>query len=161
MNIDLKKLSEFLVKAKTNTYASNSTNIESQRLGFKELEYQDEKNNFYYRDSYSGYYAFSGQEVVYFQNKIVWIMSYNGGMLKKFHNNLLITLQTYSFLKKALLLVEEEKPFRGPKKFEKGDFKYTNESEGDISNFKGTEKIFLKEEKIYEVNYIGGLIVGK
>jgi len=159
MTLQLKKLSKFLVKAKINSYVANANNVESQRPNFKELAYKE--GDFYYRDSYVGYYYFSGQETVYFKNKVVWIMSYNGGMLKKFHNNLLITLQTYSFLKKVLLLVDEEQPYRGPKEFEEGDFKYLNELKGDIKNFKGTEKIFLKGGKIYEVNYIGGLIIGK
>jgi len=35
-----------------------------------------------------------------------------------------------------------------------------NEVEGDIKSFKGTEKIFYKDEEVFIQDYIGGLVVG-
>jgi hypothetical protein len=50
-------------------------------------------------------------------------------------------------------------PFRGPKNFKEGDFEYSNEFEGDITNFKGHEKILFKGKEVFSQDYVGGLIV--
>ena len=88
-------------------------------------------------------------------------MSYNGGMLEKYHGNLDFVKQTYAFLKETLKKVEEQRSFRGPKKFKQEDFEYIDSSEGDIKSFKGTEKIFYRGEIVYKQDYIGGLIIPK
>ncbi|MBR9677810.1 MAG: hypothetical protein GOU97_00750 [Nanoarchaeota archaeon] len=157
MNIE--ELSKFLVKAKTSTYASDVAEITSQRKGFKELEF--EEGDWCYRDSYSGFYCAPGQEVVSFRGEPVWAMSYNGGMRKKYHENLGFAKQTFNFLKEALKRIEESRPFRGPESFEQGDYEYVDESEGDVTSFKGLEKIFYKGELVFEQDYIGGLIIQK
>ena len=35
-----------------------------------------------YRDSYTGFYRSSGSEVVRYQNQVVWVSNYCGGMAK-------------------------------------------------------------------------------
>jgi len=63
MKIDLKKLGKFLVKAKKETYASlKSKEVAPERAGHKELEFQ--KGEFYYRDSYTGFFQAPGMEEV-------------------------------------------------------------------------------------------------
>ncbi|MBI4450480.1 hypothetical protein HY642_00770 [Candidatus Woesearchaeota archaeon] len=69
--------------------------------------------------------------------------------------------QTFAFLKKALQRVEASRPFRGPRYFVDGDFEYVDESEGDITRFKGIERIFFKGKEVFSQDYIGGLIVHK
>lgn len=154
--IDLKKLKFFLVKAKKQTYASNGKKTTPQRKGFKEFEFR--KGDWYYKDSYSGFFMAPGQEVVYFKNEPVWSMSYNGGMLSDYMKKK-FAKKTFSFLKECLLNVNENNPFRGPKKFQKETWKYLNSFTGDIKNFKGTEKIFFNQNLVFKQNYIGGLII--
>jgi hypothetical protein len=159
MALDLKALAAFLVKAKVNTYAGDGTELIPQRPGFTELEFLE--GDWAYRDSYQGYFYAPGQEVVRFKGKPVWEMAYSGGMLKEFHGNLGLAKQTYAFLKKALLLVEAKRPFRGPNRLTEGDWEYIDRSEGTISDFSGTEHIFYKGKEVYKQHYIGGLIVQK
>ncbi len=45
------------------------------------------------------------------------------------------------FLKEALLLVPEDKPFRGPEKYVNGDYTYDCEIDGDYKWFLGRETI--------------------
>ncbi len=156
MGFSLVELAGFLVRAKKSTYAGNGSLVLPQKPGFKELEFR--LGDFYYRDSYTGYYQALGMETVYFQNKSVWAMSYNGGMKKDFYS---VSSETFGFLKKALSLVPEEFPFRGPKKFKENDFEYSFSFKGNIEQFVGEETIKLKAKKIYSQNIIGGLIIEK
>jgi len=55
-----------------------------------------------------------------------------------------------------MMLLTKEKPFRGPSRFNEGDFEYLNEVEGDIYKVKGTETIYFKGEKVYQLEYHGG-----
>jgi len=158
--MDLKKLARFLVKAKIDTYASvNRMKIKPERLDFDELEY--EKGDFYYRDSYVGFFQAPGMEVVRLKGKVVWTMAYSGGMLEKFHGDEKFAKEVFGFLKEALKKVSEDIPFRGPKSFKKGEWKYVNEIKGDIKRFLGFEKILFKGKEVFSQEYIGGLVVDK
>lgn len=159
MKIDLKQLAKFLVKAKVQTYASDGKEIEPQRPGFKELEFKE--GDWEYRDSYAGFFFAPGQEIVRFQGKPIWTMAYSGGMNKKYHGDIEFARKTFSFLKEALKQAREERPFRGPEKLEQDDFVYIDNSEGDITCFKGTEKIIYQGEEVFKQDYIGGLVVPK
>jgi len=159
MKIDLTALSKFLVKAKINTYASDRKEIEPQRPDFKELEFKE--GDLEYRDSYSGFYFAPGQEIVRFKGNPVWSMAYSGGMNLKFHDDFDFAKQTFTFLKEVLKHGEESRPFRGPKNFKRGDYEYIDNSEGDVTSFKGTEKILYKGEEVFRQDYIGGIIVQK
>lgn len=54
MNIGIKELAKFLVKAKKQTYAGEGKEIIPERPDFKELEYSED--NYNYRDSYTGFF---------------------------------------------------------------------------------------------------------
>jgi len=157
MNVDQKKLANFLVKAKKQSYAGDGKKVTPQRPGFEELEYSD--GDYVYRDSYTGFLSAPGQEIVRFKGTAIWSMAYSGGMKKEFHNNRKFVERVFTFLKKALSRVTEDMPFRGPKNFKEGDFEYSNEFEGDITNFKGHEKILFKGKEVFSQDYVGGLIV--
>jgi len=159
MEFDLSQLAKFLVKAKTQTYAGDGKEIAAQRPGFSELEFKE--GNFEYRDSYSGFYQAPGQEVVRYKSKPIWIMAYSGGMEKKYHGDADFSEKTFSFLKQALLRIEELRPFRGPDYLKEGDYEYVNKVEGDIADFSGREQILYKGEKVFTQDYIGGLIIQK
>jgi hypothetical protein len=159
MGINLKNLAEFLVKAKCRTYAGDGKEIAPQRPGFNELEFKD--GDWEYRDSYSGLYFAPGQEVVRFKGVPVWTMAYSGGMKPEYHGNRDFAEQVFSFLKQALLRVKESRPFRGPESFKDGEFEYVDASEGDITDFRGTEIILFRGKEVFRQNYIGGAIVHK
>ena len=162
--MDLKKLVKFLVEAKKKTYASaNKMNIDLERPLHDELEFSN--GEFYYRDSYVGFFQAPGIEEVRLgeEGKTIWTMAYSGGMLPKYQGmlNILFAKKTFGFLKKALNLVEESKPYRGPEKLEEGDWKYESSVKGDIKRFIGHEKIFFKGEEVFSQDYIGGLVLDK
>jgi hypothetical protein len=159
MEISKIVLSKFLVEAKKNTYAIGNKNVVPEREGFDELIYIE--GDFTYRDSYYGFFRAPGQEIVRVSGEPVWVMSYNGGMLEKFVGNIELALKTFGFLKKALALVEEKNPFRGPTFFEEEKFVYKNFFEGDVLDFKGHEEILFNEELVFEQDYFGGLIIDK
>lgn len=158
MSIDLEELTNFLVKAKTNTYASGlENNISSQRPEFDELEFKEGK--WEYRDSYCGFFRAPGQEIVRFKEEPVWNMSYDGGMLEEFHGDKEFAIQTFKFLQKAMRNIDPAKPFRGPSNFKDENYEYIMEIDGDIKSFKGTEKILFKGKVVFVQNFMGGLII--
>ena len=162
--INLEELARFLVKAKKRTYAGDGREITSERLGFKELEFIEGDWN--YRDSYVGFFSAPGQEVVRFRGEPVWVMSYSGGMTPKFRDDINFAKETFGFLKKALSLITEDAPYRGPETFsEDSKTYYQNSYTGDITNFRGSEKIVHTEGRIrgivFAQDYIGGLVLPK
>ena len=156
-NLDLKRLKKFLFEANKHGYAGNPKEIASQRPGFEELEYA--QGDWYFRDSYSGHYFAPGQEVVYFKGEPVWAMAYAGEMRFGYHGKEGFAHQTFAFLKEALLTMDPEKPYRGPKKFEQDDWRYESKISGDVRDFTGNEKIYLKNKIVFEQSFIGGVIV--
>ena len=68
---------------------------------------------------------------------------------------------TYDFLKKCLLQVKEDEPFRGPRNFRKGDFSYQMMVNGDLNDFSGEEKIFFKGKEVFRQYFVGGMIIQK
>ena len=134
-------LREFLVEAKINTYASKGESEETKLAdGSKLLEFK--KGEFRYVDKYIGSESFSGEELVYQNNELIWNMKYEGGLV----SNTLPSSQVYEFLKQALQKVTTEKPFRGPDNFKENDLEYVNEVKGTVEKFKGEESISYKEE---------------
>lgn len=55
----------------------------------------------------------------------------------------------YGFLVKALSRVTEGAPYRGPKEYEKGDFKYTCCVNGSFKSFWGSEEILYRGKDVY------------
>ena len=141
---------EFLVEAKQNTYAAGEGSAQtapSSRLASTDLQY--EKGDFKYLDTFVGGTHFSGEEVVWHQEKPMWAMNYSGRVLEDILGN---------FLKESLLRVSEKAPFRGPEIYRNGKYTYVNAIDGEFEWFQGVEKIFYEHELIYELFYHGGLV---
>jgi hypothetical protein len=127
MDFTIEQLDEFLGKAALATYAGggevdpSKPDFVSRLPGFKELEYKE--GDFYYRDSYAGFFRSAGQEVVWFKNVPVWSQCYAGGMTQKNCNDEKFAKETFDFLKKALSQGEKRAAFqpRGPKNFKEGE----------------------------------------
>lgn len=156
-NVNFNDLKKFLVKANMNGYAGDGKEVTAQRPGFEELEYRE--GDWLYHDSYSGHYFAPGQEVVYYKNEPVWAMAYAGGMEFQYHGNAELAHETFTFLKKALLALDPEKPFRGPAEFTEDGWRYISTIEGDVKDFTGNEKIYKGSDLLFEQNFIGGVIV--
>lgn len=159
MEINLEGLARFLIKAKSEAWAGDGKEIPPQRPGFKELEYIE--GSWEYRDSYAGYFMAPGQEYVRFQGQPVWMMAYSGGMSQEHRGNKDFAKQTFTFLKKALKMVEVTRPFRGPENFREGEWEYQDSSEGDVVDFRGTEHILYQGKEVFRQHYCGGLILPK
>jgi hypothetical protein len=159
MDINLGELARFLVAAKKKTYAGDGKETRAQRPGFRELEFR--KGDWYYRDSYAGFFFAPGQEVVRYKGSPVWAMAYSGGMKKEYHGDAEFAAYVFGFLKKALGRVSAARPFRGPGRLKVGDFLYVDKSRGDIRDFSGEERIFYKGKEVFRQYYIGGMIKSK
>lgn len=142
-----------MVKAKKNTYASGKKpNILED--GFEEFEYVE--GDLKYRDRYHAKdpKPFGGEEVVWYKGKTIWMMNYYGYML----SDKVDSKPVYEFLRKAMSLVNEQRPFRGASSLKEGDFEYKDSSEGDVNQFRGTERILFKGKEVYRLDYHGGVL---
>lgn len=152
--IDLNELCKFLVKAKKATYAAGES-AKKTVAGDKSTTLVFENGDWRYHDNYFGGEPYGGREAVFYQNQPVYIMVYYGRV-----NESVTDINTvYKVLQGALLLIPEDKPFRGPKKFTQDGWEYTNVFEGEIDNFFGEEVIIDSDgQKIYQAKYMGGLV---
>jgi hypothetical protein len=156
--ISTPRLSAFLVAAKRRTYAGlddDATVSEPLLRGSKQLEYSE--HDLSYRDIYFGMAFFVGQETVTARERVIWSMSYAGGVSPDISDRAMF-LAIYAFLRRGLLAVSEERPFRGPPRFEEGNFRYENISEGSISDFHGTERVYRAGKQVYGLRYNGGTL---
>ena len=158
---DLEDMVEFLIEAREHGYQGKGKKEKKPQIP-DHNEFYYKKGDFEYRDSYpEGDSTTGGREVILYKGKEVWQMFYNGGMLPQFQGKPKLAKKTYAFLKKALCKVDKLHPFRGPARFTSKKNVYVNQSEGDITRFKGTEKIYHKFSEVFSQDYIGGLIIDK
>ena len=143
-----KRTVEFLIKAKKATYAGKGAEISSSREKSHDLIYRD--GNLMYYDTYLGTGKFAGEEALWKDDKPFWSMNYIGRVTGDHFSG--------DFLKEALLLVPDDKPFRGPEKYANGDYIYQCEIDGNFEWFQGKERICYKNLQIYECVFHGGLI---
>lgn len=154
--MDRQALVHFLVEAKRHTYASQGDEATVTPLlpGTHQLEYTS--GPFLYRDIYTGSATFAGQEIVYFNGKPVWSMSYAGqvhdGLAPEQVKNVVALLHA------ALMHVTESEPYRGPTQDRLGSLLYANQVEGKLDNFYGSETIGSSSGTLYELRYGGGLM---
>lgn len=169
---DTQSLINFLYEAKGNTFASGVQSQENSQLSGRN-EFRFSNKEFEYVDRYAGEVHFIGMEEVrpvsaeIEMEQPIWAMVYSGGMLPRFNNNPVLMRQTYTFLRKALLRLPQDSPFRGPVLFprtpaeikENPLFAYQNHVDGNIKRFSGYETIAYKGNKSYTLDYAGGLII--
>lgn len=151
---DLKELKEFLIKASSKTYASDNSAEAKEKDGSTTYEYKD--GPWKYHDNFFGGEPFGGREVIFYEDKPVWMMTYYGGTYGKNKN----LPKLYNFLKQALSNnnPEDEVPCRGPQKFIDGDMKYFSNVNGSLKSFTGEEFILKDGNEIYCAVYNGGLV---
>lgn len=151
--MDKKHLTNFLLKARTKTYAGNGGKVKPALKGSKQLEYK-EKNWLYCDRYFTGNKIFIGIETVYFKSRPVWGMSYYGNFKK------MTEYEVDSILRRAL--IEKWKIARTWKtaKWKEGNYKYISvpNPRGSISEMSGTERIFKNRKEVYSFFYSGGML---
>jgi len=149
--MDKQELENFLLSARTKTYAGAQGKTRSALEG--SVQYEHKLGDLLYRDIYYlGNGIFPGLETIYYKDKPVWSMSYFGDFSKMTED------QADAMLRRAL--IDNQKSARIYKHVEKdyGDFKYICEGEGTIDVLSGTEEIFVENEMIYVFYYAGGFV---
>ena len=142
-------LRAFLVRAKIDTYVTGNNQSASSRSASHDFQYVE--NDFMYIDTYLGGEKFIGEECVWLKNTPVWGMNYYGQTLSENFNS--------AFFKEALSQVTPSMPFRGPELYQKGDFTYQCQVQGDFDFFTGEEKLYCKQEKVYSCVFHGGILL--
>ena len=136
----------FLLRAKRATYAGKGPETASSRPRSHDLRY--EEGPLLYIDSYLGGGKFAGEEGLWREGTPIWAMNYLGRTLGEDFSG--------DFLRKALLLVAEDYPYRGPLRHTDGDYTYQCSVKGDFHWFYGYEEIYYKDNKVYECAFHGG-----
>lgn len=155
--IVVNELCRFIIQARENSsYACQGERAPSKCIMSKNYLYID--GEYRYEDQYFGEFYDVGEEIVWYQGVPVWGMGYRGGIYNEFNN---IRIETFTFLREALLHLDVKFPVRGPQKYVRDDYVYVNNYEGSITSFVGKEVILKNGIEIYERNYLGGLILGK
>lgn len=139
----------FLLLAKRNTYAAKAEETNPSRINSHDFRYENEEGYVYY-DTYLGGECFAGEEAVWHRETPIWSMNYAGRVMGPYFSG--------DFLKEALMRVPEDKPFRGPAIYGKGDYHYHCSVTGEFAWFQGYEEIFYRERKIYECHFHGGAL---
>lgn len=151
--INKEELLQFLLEARTKTYAGAGGKTKPVFEGSDQLEYK--KGDWLYRDLYyTGNGIFMGIEVVHHQGKPVWAMSYYGNFKEMTEEEI------DKILRKAL--TENWQTVRIWKKVEwvEDNYKYICEPdfEGSIDELGGAEKVFKGNKEVYRFFYAGGFI---
>ncbi len=148
---NLSKFTNFLVKAKQNTYCSGGKKEKSSRPNSN--DYAFKLYDYYYLDSYLGNKEFIGEEIIWQNENVFWGMNYNGKLLVEDSPH-----GFSKFLKEALKNVNEDSPFRGPAKFENNNFTYECNWNGDIQFFNGSETVKHNGLEVFKLNFHGGFL---
>lgn len=144
-------LTNFLLKARTKTYAAGIGRVESVLSGSKQLEYHD--GVLLYRDIYYiGNNIFPGIETIYYQNKPVWSMSYFGDFKK------LTEEESDRILRGALMEKWETTRMGNRVEWSDAEYEYICNGSGSIDELKGEETITKNDEIVYFFYYAGGFI---
>ena len=151
--LGIKNLKEFLVEAKKSTYASGNESVKNKNVdGSTSFMFQSDDFNYY--DNYFGGEPYGGREVVFYKNEPVFMMVYYGSVDKDVSD----LSEVYGVLRKALLLIPADYPYRGPSEVIEGGYKYKNNYLGEVDNFSGEESIECNGKIIYRAKYLGGFV---
>lgn len=141
-------LRTFLVYAKRRSYAVKAAEVAPSRPASH--DYRVEQGPYLYLDTYLGGERFAGEEAVWRDGQPVYAMNYAGRVLHADFNG--------DFLKAALMRVPEDLPYRGPLAWQEGDSVYQCKVNGDLAWYQGYEEIYVRNTRVYECFFHGGLL---
>lgn len=154
-SVPLDALHAFIVRAKAATYVGSGRHLLPYRLGSQDLQFMD--GDWAYHDSYVGNSDFMGEEIVYYQQQVVWGMNYFGYIL---HPDQITAAQAGRVIKASLTRLYQEGTFLGGFEYAVDQYRYVDTNEGDFQLFHGKEWIERDGQVVYELLYHGGLIKG-
>ena len=146
----MKQLKQFLIEANKAGYASG-IDPRKEKDGSSTITYKS--GDWSMNDNFFGGEPYGGRELVFRKGKPYWIMVYYGAVEKGVDKN-----KVYKFLQQSLKKMPKDAPFRGPKMYKNGNWKYENSWEGEVESFKGREEISKDGKKVYWAEYLGGLV---
>ncbi|MDO8461190.1 MAG: DUF5680 domain-containing protein [bacterium] len=152
--MDKMKALNFLLKARSKTYAGGEGKVKPVFSKLHQLEYREK--DFLYRDVYNmGNGIFMGLETVYFKNKPVVSTSYFGNFVKATEE------EVDKILRGALIKNWKTARLWHNVEWKSQNYTYICEADtsfGSIDEFSGMEKILKRKEQIYYFYYGGGFI---
>ena len=140
------KTAEVLIRAKRATYAGKGAETVPSRAASHDLIYREGDLTYY--DTYLGGERFAGEEALWLRDKPFWGMNYIGR----------VTGAPFSgdFLKEALLRVPEDMPFRGPERYENGDYLYTCAAQGVFAGFTARKRSSIEGHRSMNACFTAG-----
>jgi hypothetical protein len=151
--IDVATLEAFIVRSKAATYVGDGKRLLPYRLGSHDIQFSD--GDLVYHDSYLGESDFTGQELVYFRQRVIWAMSYFGRIVRP---DQISAAEAGRIIKESLWNLYEQGRFLGGFSYVSGPYTYVDTSEGDVTFFHGREWISVGGEVTYELLYHGGIL---
>jgi|GEM_PF-551497 len=112
-----------------------------------------------YIDRYEGFEQFHGREAITLDDGLIWKRDYGGGITDNKYKEKTLALELFDVLKVALRMFPKDRPFRRgsfPLKINDRYF-YSDHCKGDMTSFRGKEKIFCNFKEIYSLEYNGGV----
>lgn len=145
------RLIQFLLEARTKTYAGAQGKAKPLLKGSVQLEYREGK--WFYRDVYCGGNGiFVGFDTIHFKNKPVLSTSYFGNF------KALTEEEADKILRKALVAKWKTTRTWRKVKWQDGKYKYVCNGSGNLEEFGGEEKIYKGKKEVYHFYYAGGLL---
>jgi hypothetical protein len=152
--VNQEALREYLLTIARDGYADTEKQREWKKLPDRSTTIAHQSGQWRMDDNFFGGEPYGGREVVFFEDRPVWMMVYFGEVATSESN----VGAVYACLQKALSEPDEVTPVRGPREIQLDSMKYETTWEGDILRFKGVERISRDGEEIYTASYAGGLV---
>ena len=143
-------LVDFLVMARRATYAIPH----GEKLGDGTEHMAFDHEAWSYRDRYAGSNPYGGQELVWRDGRVIWLMNYYAELVADGPP----MAEIYEFQREVLGQPDPAHPMRGPARYDRGAYAYRNEVEGTLPNFAGRERILHDGVAVYRMVFHGGLI---
>ena len=150
--IKQKELKELLRNFNKKGYSDSGAKYESNCKNGKILV--EDIGEFRYEDEFYGGEPYCGNETIWEKGVDIFRCVYWGKVIPGISFS-----DIYDFLRKALSKGPDgELVHRGPNQYIEGDLKYTNSIEGNIDEFRQTERIYIGEKEVYTAYFFGGRV---